>query len=528
MPKAYSYLRFSTPEQKKGDSFRRQTEAAQKYAREHGLDLDDKLTFEDEGVSAFRGKNLEEGGQLGAFVTAVQLGKVERGSYLLVESLDRISRQTPYLAMGPLTTILGLGITVVTLNDRQAYSHESMVANPHALMYAVMGFIRANEESAHKSMRLKAVWSQKRATAAQKPMTATVPAWLRLDKETGTFREVPECVDVVRRIFRDYLTGKGKQSILKALNREGVPVFSRETRKGPRQGQQWHLSYITRILENPAVIGTYTVHTLEHEGKKKTRRKAGDPIPNYFPAIIDDDTFQRAQAIRLDTPSPMRGRNANREDVKNIFGGVIRCGRCARVMNYICKGQNKKTGHKYAYLVCSQARYGAGCTYTAVPYGEVEGTFLRYGPGLLGQAPIGEAHTGLDDEIRDMDNALGELIDQLSALAEAYSRQRLPSLLEKMQEMEETRKKWEAQRDDLYKRAGMLADPYIQKRIDELSEVIQAEQLDRRRANALIRMVFSTVTVHPEGGTMDFAYKHGGTGPTGDFLKWGFPEFEAA
>lgn len=31
-PKAYSYLRFSTPDQMRGDSFRRQTELAREYA----------------------------------------------------------------------------------------------------------------------------------------------------------------------------------------------------------------------------------------------------------------------------------------------------------------------------------------------------------------------------------------------------------------------------------------------------------------------------------------------------------------
>lgn len=45
MVKAYSYLRFSTPEQMKGDSFRRQREMAEAYARTHGYELDTSLTF---------------------------------------------------------------------------------------------------------------------------------------------------------------------------------------------------------------------------------------------------------------------------------------------------------------------------------------------------------------------------------------------------------------------------------------------------------------------------------------------------
>ena len=55
MPLAYSYLRMSTPEQLKGDSLRRQTEATKKYADLNGLTLDQSLKLEDLGVSAFKG-----------------------------------------------------------------------------------------------------------------------------------------------------------------------------------------------------------------------------------------------------------------------------------------------------------------------------------------------------------------------------------------------------------------------------------------------------------------------------------------
>ncbi len=75
--KAYSYLRFSTPEQAAGDSRRRQTEMAERYAKAHDLDLDNQLTFQDLGISAFSGANLR--GQLGAFLSAVQSKLVSPG-----------------------------------------------------------------------------------------------------------------------------------------------------------------------------------------------------------------------------------------------------------------------------------------------------------------------------------------------------------------------------------------------------------------------------------------------------------------
>ena len=51
MKRAYSYIRFSTPEQLKGDSLRRQLETSRAYAEKHGLLLDDSLR--DIGIAAF-------------------------------------------------------------------------------------------------------------------------------------------------------------------------------------------------------------------------------------------------------------------------------------------------------------------------------------------------------------------------------------------------------------------------------------------------------------------------------------------
>src|SRR5262249_11300809 len=81
-PKAYNYVRFSTPEQAQGDSYRRQTEAAASYARIHGLELDADLTYADLGISAFTGDNARTGA-LAAFLAAVKVGTVPKGSRLL-------------------------------------------------------------------------------------------------------------------------------------------------------------------------------------------------------------------------------------------------------------------------------------------------------------------------------------------------------------------------------------------------------------------------------------------------------------
>jgi hypothetical protein len=53
-PTAYSYIRFSSPEQAKGDSLRRQTEAALAWCEGNGASLDTSITFHDLGKKPFQ------------------------------------------------------------------------------------------------------------------------------------------------------------------------------------------------------------------------------------------------------------------------------------------------------------------------------------------------------------------------------------------------------------------------------------------------------------------------------------------
>jgi len=92
MRKAYSYQRFSSIKQKGGDSTKRQSGAAAVFCKQHGLTLVD--TFTDEGVSGFKGKNFSNESALSQFLKLVENEKVEPGSVLIVENMDRLSRQS--------------------------------------------------------------------------------------------------------------------------------------------------------------------------------------------------------------------------------------------------------------------------------------------------------------------------------------------------------------------------------------------------------------------------------------------------
>lgn len=53
MRTGYSYIRFSTPDQLRGDSYRRQLDQSVEYAAQQNIELDTTLDLNDLGVSAF-------------------------------------------------------------------------------------------------------------------------------------------------------------------------------------------------------------------------------------------------------------------------------------------------------------------------------------------------------------------------------------------------------------------------------------------------------------------------------------------
>ena len=156
---------------------------------------------------------------------AVRGGFVPQGSYLLVENLDRISRQTLRKALRALEDIVDAGVIVVTLSDGRQYTVESL-DDPTALMMAVLTFARANEESTTKARRLRSAWEHKRERAGEKALTARGPAWLWLN-DARQFEVIEERAEIVRRIYSLTLAGWGQHRIAVTLNQEGVRTFGR-------------------------------------------------------------------------------------------------------------------------------------------------------------------------------------------------------------------------------------------------------------------------------------------------------------
>lgn len=318
---AYSYVRFSKPEQATGDSVRRQEARRDAWLAKSGAVLDTSLSLRDLGVSAFTGSHRQNPDRhaLAAFLDFVQRGRIRRGSYLVVESLDRLSREDTIPALSLLLGLITAGIRVVQLTPvEETYDDKS---DPFAIMRAIMELSRAHAESARKSDLIRPAWSRKKhEDAAQKklPISTKVPAWVKVIGDPSKHRKptdppprfvlIEPAAAAVKRIFHLAASGYGSMAIAKKLNAEKVPAIGRSG--------TWQQIYVHKILHSRSVLGEFAPHA----GRNWSRRPDGDVILNYFPRVISDAEWFAAQA-GVASRREQRGRAA--KDRVNIFTGLL-------------------------------------------------------------------------------------------------------------------------------------------------------------------------------------------------------------
>ena len=498
-PKAYSYIRFSSVEQASGDSLRRQTEKAQRYAAKKGLELDRDLTFRDLGVSAFKGANRVRGG-LGEFKRAVERGLVAPGSYLLLESLDRFSRENPGDAYVDFHGLMRDGITIVTLSDErehnlEVYSGDNVMTE---ILVTIMQFSRAHEESRVKGQRVHAAWENKRKRAAEGGyrLTRKAPSWLAAVGDAD-WQVDEDKANVVRRIFSLSVDGLGKEAIARRLNTDKVPPLGK--------GARWYPTTVDKTLRNPAVVGTLVPHTIEHREGRRTR-VAGEPIPNYYPAILDDETWDRVQG-RLQA-GRARGKAAASGAVRNIFAGIGRCASCGATVTRVSKGPKSKPK-----LICTAAKVGSGCEYRSTDYAEAEYQFLASGRILTLMTPYGGGASDAEAELERLENTEEWLRERIAhALDEIERGNSSDSLRSRLSDLEAQLQNERSKINETVQAIMERASPIVKSRLDRLADLIgqqDPDAPDRGLLNGALLEAAEAVDFDPRAGHATIRWRHG-------------------
>ena len=334
MPIAYSYKRFSSNAQEGGDSIRRQTAAAAKYIEDHpelDLVLDTTLSLTDEGVSAYKGKNFKQGA-LGVFMDAVRDGLIPSGSWLLLESLDRFTRQAVNVAAGELLSLINRGIVVVTLHNQTIYREEQFQETDGLvnLLGALIAMQGHHSEQVTKGKRVAAAWKNNysKAAAGGHVVTKIAPFWLKVNADRTGWLVLEDKAKIVQEIYERRAAGEGNTKIANDLTARGVP-----TSKGKGAGM-WHPSAVAKLLASDTPAGVLV-------------NKYGEVFEGYYPAIVSPALHQQVRALRQQSPALGKAPNSH------ILTGLVKHA-CGTTMRRINKGA-RSSGIKLQCPKCLNA-----------------------------------------------------------------------------------------------------------------------------------------------------------------------------
>ena len=399
MKPAYSYQRFSSTRQKKGDSTRRQNNAALEFCKSHKLTLVD--TFRDDGISAFKGKNFSNESALGEFLRLVENGTVQQGSVLVVENMDRLSRQSILPCLAKFSEIISKGVSIGVISQNRIFDVKSVTDNPMELILVLVEFARANNESQTKSTRSKSVIQSKieRVKTGEKIWFGVQkPSWV-VSLKDGKFMLDETKVALVRDIFTRYLRGQSCNNIANELN-----VAKVSTLRNMLNGI-WTNSTVAELLRNKNAIGWFGINDQEFD--------------NYFPAIISPADYKKVQT-RLDINVKNRG-GSKYGLVRNLYKGLAYCAECGQVLELKLGSYRDVKGglNHYAQYICRGVKQHTGCTNEGrVAVSSVE---LAIFESVLFKHPreLSKEDTHLDiSQLKDLENELAKVQLTIDRLAE--------------------------------------------------------------------------------------------------------------
>ena len=370
-PIAYSYLRYSSDPQGDGDSINRQTTLSHAWCEKNHAQLDSTRTMADRGISAYRGKHRQRGA-LAAFLADIEAERIPRGSVLLIENMDRLTRERPVVAVNLLTSILLAGIRVVQLSPDEIELSED--SDLFTLFRGQLAQSRGHDESKTKTVRGESAWKGKKQLARSEGaiVTRRLPAWVQ--EKNGKLVPVPQRVKLVRKFFDLTIKGNGLWLIVKHLTEQKVPTWGRA-----KDG--WSKTYIHKILTGKVVLGEYQPRkagpNTDANGKAKSGHIAsvedGDPILGYYPPVIDQETWEKAN-LALSSRSDKPGRIGTK--TTNLFTGLLKDAKTRSPMRIATQGQGNGKSYRRIRTLISAAAMDGRASSTSFPYSVFEEALL--------------------------------------------------------------------------------------------------------------------------------------------------------
>lgn len=321
-----AYARFFSGSESQSESLENQTIYYQNLI-EANPDYEYVGIFADQGITGTK----DERPEFQKMLALAREGKLDR---ILTKSISRFARNTT-IVLELVRELKELGVEVVFEKE-----NISTMTGDGELMLTILSSF-AQEESKNISENIK--WHYRRKFEEGKVAINTT-RFLGYDKtEQGELVINPIQAQVVKRIFAEYVAGKGSFVIAKELNDEGIQTVA---------GGAWHSSTIINILKNEKYKGDAKLqktYSKDYLTKKKCINHGEIEsyyIENNHPPIISREMWEEAQQQIILRGKAKGHKLENKDQYSNRYPltGKLLCSKCGatlrrRVWNskYSCK-----------------------------------------------------------------------------------------------------------------------------------------------------------------------------------------------
>ena len=418
LKRAALYARVSTDKQEREETVASQVDLLHQSAEAHGYEILPGNVFIDDGMSGTRLDRpaldrLRDLAAEGAF------------EVILVTAPDRLARRYAYQVVLVEECIRG-GCEVV-------FVHQSLGASPAEQMLLQMQGVFAEYERALIQERTRRgrlfAARQGRVNWGNPPYgytyirkTPTIPQHLVINEAEA---------EMVRQIYRWCVEEQlSSYAIHRRLTAQGIPP-----RKSPRG--QWAQSSVMEILRDSIYKGEayynrtqpgdlrrpYGLRGLKDRrpgnGQGRTRRPQSEWIPVRVPALIDPDTWERAQ-VQLVRNRERAQRNNTQHPY--LLRSLLVCGRCGRRM----VGTWSAQGGRYICALRSPRYMPGACTGRSLSATVIEACVWDHAKALLSDPAVlrTQYEQGRGDPAVDVraEQERGRLERKLAALDREVSR----------------------------------------------------------------------------------------------------------
>jgi len=406
-----AYARVSSDSEDQINSYIAQVDFYTRFISTHeGWEMVD--IYADEGLTGMEASHRDEFNRM---IADCRDGKIDR---ILVKSISRFARnQADYILN--MRELLRLGVTIHF--EKENVDTGKMTSEQAADIYGA--FAQMETTSHSQNMRVSNRMRMEKGLF----IPPAAPYGYRLvNKELVV---VPEEAEIVRHIYRAFLSGQGHANIAKELNRLGI---ERNSDSGI-----WRARTVSYILTNITYTGdqiwqkSYATDVLPFKQVRNRGQKPKYYAEDCCPAIISKEDFNLAQELaqkRLEARKPL-------ETVQSPYRKHIYCAECGSM----CRG--KIINGKRYWLCYKRDREKAYCPVPQVAEEKITAAVRRfyqkmwYGketvlrPILTQLKELQERELRSNQRIGDIDAEIAKLTEQNLVLTRLKSKGYMDSAL---------------------------------------------------------------------------------------------------